>query len=145
MEQKWQPRKTGGLFPEKVSSFSSSVDSVRSKNLEEANDATRSNIPCKGGRKKKKEKKKGRKEGEGIKKKKKRKDEKDEQCSPWNAFRGVSPKATEPLILIIGYNLPLLVPGAYLLLRSQTCIHRIHVHSHLPFTFLPPFQFHSSR
>lgn len=82
MEQKWQPRKTGGLFPEKVSSFSSSVDSVRSKNLEEANDATRSNIPCKGGRKKKKEKKKGRKEGEGIKKKKKRKDEKDEQCSP---------------------------------------------------------------
>lgn len=83
VEQKWQPRKTGGLFPEKVSSFSSSVDSVRSKNLEEANDATRSNIPCKGGRKKKKEKRKEERKERVLKKKKKeRKDEKDEQCSP---------------------------------------------------------------
>lgn len=49
-----------------------------------------------------------------MKKKKKRRREGTSELHREHAFHGVLPKATEPLILIIGYSLPLLVPEAYL-------------------------------
>ena len=62
-----------------------------------------------------------------------KKEGRKERCTV-NAFRDVSPKATEPLILIIGYSLLLLVPGAYLS-TEPTCIATYSRTCPLPFFF----------
>ena len=76
---------------------------------------------------------KGVKQGRGKKEDKKERTSAIELCTV-NASRDVSPKATEPLILIIGYSLPLLVPEAYLS-AEPTCIAMYSRTCPLPFFF----------